>query len=83
MQKYNRQFFSKININKIMYVKIVNKTWKKLKFTLFIFLQGCQVDSSMFLYYNIGDADKVEFSVDGNDVVGTYTSDDGARYVLH
>ena len=37
----------------------------------------------MFLYYNIGDADKVEFSVDGNDVVGTYTSDDGARYVLH
>ena len=46
-------------------------------------MQGCQVDSTNLLYFNIGDADKVEFSMDGNDVVGTYTLDDSSRLVLH
>ena len=45
--------------------------------------QGCQIDTSGGVWYDIGNADMVDFSYDesGKTLVGTYTSADGIRLV--
>ena len=48
----------------------------------FFLLQGCQIDQTQFIYYNIGDANSVTFSYNGQNLIGTYTSDDQMRCVL-
>lgn len=40
---------------------------------------GCQIDQTQFIYYNIGDANSVTFSYNGQNLIGTYTSDDQKR----
>ena len=49
-----------------------------------ILLQGCQIDPQGGVYYDIGNADNVDFSYDGSGQIltGTYTASDGARLVL-
>ena len=46
-----------------------------------ILLQGCQIDPQGGQYYDIGNADNVDFSYDGSGQIltGTYTASDGAR----